>query len=132
MFALSGTGYITPVNKNPTVVVTPGANTITSAQTLSVTVAVSGPTGSPVPTGSVTLTSGTYASGAATLSGGTAQLSIPAGVLPTGSDTLIAVYAPDQASSAIYNDGAGTGAVHRYCRDQNHPCRCGSSVSNPA
>ena len=111
VFALSGGAYITPVTKNPTVTVVPGANAITTAQTLSVAVTVSGPTGSPVPTGSVSLTSGTYASGATTLSGGTAQLSIPAGVLATGSDTLIAVYAPDQASSTTYNDGAGTGTV---------------------
>jgi hypothetical protein len=60
-----------------------------------VTVTVNGGSGNPTPTGSVTLTSGTYASGAVTLSGGSAMINIPAGSLAVGMDTLTANYTPD-------------------------------------
>ncbi|HEY4356612.1 MAG TPA: choice-of-anchor D domain-containing protein [Acidobacteriaceae bacterium] len=122
-FALSGTSFLTAPTSTPTVVVTPGVTTLTTAQSLSVTVTVGGarpntsfasnaaPTGSTIPTGSVSLSSGSYASSAVTLSGGTATFSIPAGALAVGSDTLTAIYAPDAAASTTYNDGAGTATV---------------------
>jgi Chitobiase/beta-hexosaminidase C-terminal domain/FG-GAP-like repeat/Bacterial Ig-like domain (group 3)/NHL repeat len=86
----------------PTVAVTPAASTITTAQSLSVTVAVSGGTGNPTPTGAVTLSSGSY-SAQQTLAGGSATFSIAAGALPVGSDMLKATYAPDSASSGTYS-----------------------------
>jgi len=46
----------------PTVGVTPSSSVITTAQALTVGVAVTGGSGDPIPTGTVTLTSGSYAS----------------------------------------------------------------------
>jgi len=107
----SGTNSVTvtvPARITPTVTVTPGASSITTAQPLAVTVAVSGGAGNPTPTGSVTLTSGTYTSTAATLSSGSATINVPAGSLATGSDSLTVSYTPDTASSSSYNSGTGT------------------------
>jgi hypothetical protein len=102
----------------PTMTVTPASTTITSAQPLTVTVSVSGGSGNPTPTGTVTLASGTYASAAATLSGGSATITIPSGALlaePAGylsPDELIARYLPDTASSSTYTSASGEGSVY--------------------
>jgi len=77
-------------------------------QSLSVTVTVTG-TGA-TPTGSVVL------SAEATPHRRRAQLrlgdiTIPAGSLATGSDTLTARYTPDSASSSAYNGASGTSSV---------------------
>ena len=103
--------YTAPVIITPTVTVTPTASSITTTQSLGVTVAVSGGSGNPTPTGSVTLTSGTYTSAAATLVSGSAQITIPAGSLAVGSDTLTASYTPDLASSSTYNKATGTSSA---------------------
>jgi hypothetical protein len=110
-FALSGTGFITPTTAQPTVTVMPASNSINTSQTLNVTVTVAGKNPTPVPTGVVTLSSGGYNSATTTLTGGTATITIPAGVLAAGSDTLTAIYAPDQAASTTYSDGAGFATV---------------------
>ena len=99
-------------NQNPTtpaVTVTPASGSITTAQSLGVTVVVSGTSGTP--TGSVVLSSGSYTSSAATLNTGSAGITIPAGSLATGPDTLTASYTPDSASSVTYNSATGTGSV---------------------
>jgi N-acetylneuraminic acid mutarotase len=96
------------VATTPTVTVTPSTAGITTAQGLTVTVTVSGGGANPTPTGSITLTSGTYTSGAVTLSSGAATISVPAGSLVTGTDTLTATYTPDSSSSTIYNSAVGT------------------------
>jgi hypothetical protein len=102
-------GYAAPpVLITPTVTVTPSASSITTAQALTVTVAVSGGSGNPVPTGSVTLTSGSYTSTTATLAGGSATINVAAGALAVGSDTLTVSYTPDAASSSTYNSATGT------------------------
>ncbi len=93
----------------PTVTVTPASSSITTAQSLAVTIAVAGTSGTP--TGSVALSSGSYTSSAATLSSGSATITIPAGSLAAGSDTLTAKYTPDSASSATYNSASGTASV---------------------
>jgi N-acetylneuraminic acid mutarotase len=95
----------------PTVTVTPSPASITTAQTDAVTVTVSGGNGNPTPTGSATLTSGTYSSGAVALNGGAATISIPAGSLAKGTDTLTATYTPDSSSSSIYTNATGTNVV---------------------
>jgi len=83
-----------------------------------VTVSVSGGIGNPFPTGTVTLASGTYASAATTLSGGSATINIPAGSLlaePANSpsaDGLFAKYVPDTASSSTYSSASGVGSVY--------------------
>lgn len=83
------------------------AGSITTAQALSVTVTVASSSG--VPAGSVVLSSGNYASFPASLSGGQAAISVPAGLLALGTDTLTATFTP--ASAASYNGAAGSVSV---------------------
>jgi hypothetical protein len=97
-----------PVAVTPTVTVTPASTSTTAAQALAVTVVVSGGAGNPTPTGSVTLAGGGYTSSATTLKSGSASITIPAGALATGSDTLTASYTPDANSSSTYNSATGT------------------------
>jgi hypothetical protein len=107
----SGTGSVTVTGAvtTPTVAVTPAVGSVTTAQSLGVTVAVSGAGGTP--TGSVVLSSGGYTSSATTLTAGSATITIAAGVLAVGNDTLSATYTPDNASSSIYNSASGNGSV---------------------
>jgi hypothetical protein len=95
-----GGGYL-PV----TVTATPSMGTITTLQQLTETVTVSGGTGNPTPTGTVTLAGGGYTSAATALVGGSATFSIAAGGLAVALDTLTATYAPDTTSSPIYGTG---------------------------
>ena len=96
------------VNKvTPTVTVTPSPSSITTAQALTVTVALSGGSGGSTPTGSVTLTSGSYSSASTTLNSGGASINIPAGSLVTGADTLTVSYTGD----ANFNSGAGSASI---------------------
>jgi Glycoside hydrolase family 44/Bacterial Ig-like domain (group 3) len=94
----------------PTITVTPAANSITTAQDLNVAVSVTGPAGDPTPTGSVTLSSGSYSSAATTLSSGNANIKVPAGSLAAGTATLSAKYSPDTAAN-IYSTASGTTSV---------------------
>jgi hypothetical protein len=91
----------------PTVTVTPASFSITTAQSLSVGVSVSGGGTNPVPTGSVTISSGSYTSSAAKLSSGSATVNVSAGSLAVGSDVLTAAYTPDSSSAATYNTAGG-------------------------
>ncbi len=110
--AASGSGTVTVTPKaTPVVTVTPSASSITTAQPLSVTVTVAGPSGNPSPTGSVALTSGSYASATSPLVGGVATMNIPAGSFTPGNDGLTATYTPDSSSAASYNSATGTGSV---------------------
>ncbi|MGB6158052.1 MAG: FG-GAP-like repeat-containing protein [Acidobacteriaceae bacterium] len=95
----------------PTVMVAPSSSSITTAQSDQVTVTVSGGNGNPIPTGTVTLSSGSYTSSPATLSAGLASITVPAGQLAVGSDTLTASYIPDSGSSSIYTSATGTAPV---------------------
>jgi hypothetical protein len=95
----------------PAVTVTPVSTTIPFGQSLSVTISVSGGSGNPTPTGSIVLSSGTYASSPTTLTSGSATIVVPAGSLAVGTDELTAVYTPDAASSAIYSSASGTSSV---------------------
>jgi hypothetical protein len=106
-----GKGSTTPIQPDkttPSVTVAPASGTITIAQSVPVTIAVNG---SPAPTGSVTLSSGSYSSAAAALAAGSATITIPTGTLPAGTDTLTAVYTPDAAGSSTYNSSSGTGSI---------------------
>jgi trimeric autotransporter adhesin len=94
----------------PTLTLTPGSSSITSAQALSVAVAVSSAR-DPIPTGSVILTSGAYTSAPVSLSNGTAAINIPAGSLAAGTDSLTASYSPDSASSAYYSSSSASASV---------------------
>ena len=106
-----GIGAVTVSAITPTVTVSPGSSSATAAQSLTVTVTVSGGSGNPTPTGTVTLTSGSYSSGAVTLSSASAQITIPAGSLEVGADTLTAAYTPDTAGSATYTSASGIATV---------------------
>ena len=101
----------TTTTTTPTVTVAASPSTITTAQSTMVTIAVSGGSGAATPTGSVKLSSGTYTSAATTLSAGSAVITVPAGSLATGTDTLTATYTPDSNSSSIYNSATGTGSI---------------------
>jgi hypothetical protein len=107
----SGTASVTVTQAvaTPTVTVTPASGAITTAQSLGVTIAVSGSNGTP--TGSVILSSGSYASASTALSSGSATITIPSGSLATGTDTLTAAYTPDSASSSTYSSASGNGSV---------------------
>ena len=91
------------------VTVSPAQGSITVNQSLSVTVTVASvPAGGTTPTGTVTLSSGSYSSGAQTLNtSGSYTFTIPAGSLSTGSDTLTANYSGDFA----YAQATGTANV---------------------
>jgi hypothetical protein len=91
----------------PTVTVTPASSQITTAQSDQVTVAVNGGGGNPTATGTVTLSSGSYTSAATALTSGSASITIPAGQLAVGSDTLTASYSGD----TNYNTATGTAPV---------------------
>ena len=100
-----------PAKTAPTLVVTPSQSSITTAQPLTVSVAVSGGTGKSVPSGTITLASGGYTSVAAPLSSGSATINIPAGSLLTGTDTLTVTYTPDSASANIYTTATQSATV---------------------
>jgi hypothetical protein len=107
----SGTSKVFVSSMTPTVTVTPLAATILSTQALQVNISVSGPSGDPTPTGSVTLTSGSYDSSSVTLSDGSAAINILAGSLSPGNDTLSVSYTPDSASIATYSSATGSSSV---------------------
>ena len=100
-----------PAKTTPAVTVSPSSTSITTAQSLTVTIGVNGGGSNPTATGSVTLTSGSYTSAATTLSSGSAMITVPAGSLATSTDTLTATYTPDSASSTSYNGATGTSTV---------------------
>src|SRR6185312_16881658 len=86
--------------------VSPSAQTITDAQPANLAVTVSGNSGQPTPTGSITVSADSY-SAQQTLSGGAASFIIPAGTLAAGSNTLSIVYSGD----STYSSGGGSAAV---------------------
>ena len=96
---------IVVIKATPSVTVTPAGSSITTIQTLAVTVRVSG---TPTPSGVVTLSSGTYLSSSSALSAGSATIAIPAAALAAGSDVIKATYTPDASSSAIYAPATAT------------------------
>ncbi len=112
---------VTPATSSkltPTVTVSPAEAQITTKQPDTVTVTVSGGNGNPTPTGTVTLTSGTYNSGATALSSGSAMITIPAGSLAVGSDTLTATYSWRYELHHEHRHGArDRGAGHRNLLD---------------
>lgn len=93
----------------PTVTVSAASGTVTTAQSLAVSIVVAG-SGS-TPTGSVVLSSGAYTSATTVLAAGKASITISAGSLVAGSDTLTAKYTPDAGSSSTYNSASGTATV---------------------
>ena len=107
----SNTVTLTGETAAPAVTVTPASLHIGTTQALTVNVTVSGGVGNPVPTGSVTLTSGSYTSSAITLNSGAAAFSIPVGTLSAGVDTLAVSYTPDSSSTSDYSASTGSATV---------------------
>jgi hypothetical protein len=96
----------------PTIVVALSSLSILTTQTLSIQITVSGVTGNSTPQGTVVLGSGGYTSAATALSNtGTTAISIPAGSLAVGNDTLTLTYAPNAASSGLYTSATQTAIV---------------------
>jgi hypothetical protein len=89
----------------PTVTVTPAQTSLNSNQGLTVALTVTG--SGPMPTGAVTLSSGSYTSAAETLSGGSFTFTIPANSLIAGTDILTVDYSGD----TNYTSGVGTASV---------------------
>ncbi len=108
----STTAPSSPAVETPTVIILPASTSILASQPMSVTVTVSA-TGStyPTPTGTVTLSSGSYTSSAIALTSGGAAFAIPASSLAVGSDTLTAAYTPGGSAAANFNSATGTAAV---------------------
>ena len=109
-----GGGTTTPPPSNPaptapTVSVSLSQASVTTVQAFSVTVAVAG--SGAAPTGTVTLTSGSYSSGAYGLTNGSRTIPVTPGLLAVGADTLTASYTPDTAGSSTYTSASGTGTV---------------------
>ena len=109
--SVSTTTQLTAQPGVPTVTVAPSATSIDTVQALTVTVALSGGTGNPVPTGAVTLASGSYTSGSTTLNGGSASILVPAGVLSPGTDNLTASFVPDASGSSNYRSASGSTSI---------------------
>lgn len=83
----------------------------TSINTLNTLVVTVNVTSTPAPTGTVTLTSGGYTSAATTLAQGTAAVTIPAGSLGVGSDSIVAAFTPDTASTPVFNAATATSSA---------------------
>jgi hypothetical protein len=95
----------------PVVSLIPATTNVSSAQSLTITIVVTGGNDDPVPSGAVRLTSGSYMSPASPLTEGRATITIPAGTLPLGDDTMTVVYIPDQASVTTYSNAVNSTAV---------------------
>ena len=117
------TGAVTPT---VTVSASP-AGSITTAQALSVSVTVTA--GSGTPSGSVVLSSGSYASFPASLSNGGAVVSVPAGLLAAGTDTLTASFT--SANTGSFNNASGTASVAVTASGAALPVVTASSVTYP-
>lgn len=92
----------------PTIVIIPNPTSLAASSPLSVAVDVVAPSGGATPTGTVTLTSGTYSSGALALSGGVYNFSVPAGSLTAGSPTVLTV---NYSGDSTYAATSGTSNV---------------------
>ena len=124
----STTSTPTPVTGavTPTVTVTASpAGSVTTAQALSVSVAVT--SGSGMPSGSVVLSSGSFASFPASLSNGAAVIGVPAGLLAVGMDTLTASFTP--ANTGSFNTSSGTASVAVAASGAALPVVTASSVT---
>ena len=105
---------------SPTLTVLPSGYNLTTAQPLPVTITVRGGSRKPTPTGTITLTSGTWKSSPVSLTSGSATITVPAWQLPVGNDIITATYVPDANSSSTYTSTASSNGVtvHQW----TYPC----------
>ncbi|HEY6446183.1 MAG TPA: Ig-like domain repeat protein [Acidobacteriaceae bacterium] len=85
----------------------PTSPTISVTDPYSVTVSIATQSPFPAPTGSITLSSGSYTSAATQVASGAASITIPANSLVVGTDTLTATYSGD----ANYAAGSNTQTI---------------------
>jgi len=99
----------TSQNLTPTVTVTPSISLVDHSTAFKIAVKVSGPNGSPTPTGYVTLTGGGYTSNAYGLVNGVNSFTIPAGAMTASHAAISVTYTPDSTSAPIYKLTPTTG-----------------------
>lgn len=101
-----------PSGRNaPKISVQPSASSIAPSQPLKVTVIVTAASGKASPLGSVVVSGGSYYSAAIELENHSAVITIPAGSLDAGTDTITATYIPGEASISTYSDAQATSEV---------------------
>ncbi|HWA93257.1 MAG TPA: protease pro-enzyme activation domain-containing protein [Terracidiphilus sp.] len=103
----TGTCTVSITTVMPTIVTTYVPANPSTAQDIQATVTVSGPSGAPTPAGTLdfnSLVSGANYGATGTLSAGSITFTIPAGVLPPGTDQMTTVYIPDLQSARIYSE----------------------------
>jgi hypothetical protein len=104
----SGTGSaVVDTFEMPSFAITLNGTTAEVNQSLSLTVTVSGRGDYPAPTGTVTLSSGSYTSSPVQLAAGAASFTIPANTLPVGQDILTATYSGD----SYYSPGSSNSGI---------------------
>lgn len=101
----------------PSVTVLPNPASVNATQAMIVNVAVSGGTGNPTPTGSVTVSSSSYISSATLLIGGSTAITVPAGSLTIGTNTLTVTYMGDGS----YRPATGSASVSITALDAPTP-----------
>ena len=106
--ASNGTPPVTGAS-TPNLSVAAASPSVTTLQSLAVSIAASGSSAAATPAGTVILSSGNYASFPATLSNGQATITVPAGVLAAGSDTLTAAFA--SSNTQTFTNTSATAAV---------------------
>ena len=101
--AASQTASVTVTNPTgsatATLSLTPSSSTITDQQSVSIAVSIAGSSGHPEPTGSVSLSTSTYSATQA-IAGGAASLTIAAGTLNAGANTITLNYSGDATYAA--------------------------------
>lgn len=111
----SGAGGVTVTGINgvpsPPISASPSAGVIDFFEPVSVAITVAQFQGNSQPDGTVTIVSGSYTSAPSPLANSIANITIPGGSLPVGSDTLTAVYTPATAASATYGQAWGIATV---------------------
>ena len=112
-YAGSTSGTVTLVGNKvtPTVTLMPSSSAVSASAPLTVSVQVTYSMSSSLPSGTIALTSGSFTSAAVALVAGGGTITVPAGALIVGTDTLTVTYTPDSASVSLYNTATGTGTV---------------------
>ncbi len=95
----------------PMVAVKLSASSIAASQPLTVTITVTAPSGKPDPAGFVIISSGSYNSPSIALEDSVAILTVPAGSLNAGADTITATYTPGGTSVSTYSSAQGNSVV---------------------
>ena len=107
----SGTVSEAGIRITPDVLLTLSSSTISASTPLTVSVQVTDSVSNGAPGGTIRLTSGGFTSAAVVLASGRGIITVPAGTLVAGTDTLTVNYYPDLSSVDVYNFTAGTATV---------------------